>query len=438
MSARLPWGLTWQHFLLTQGLLLVNDLLSRLLLTALCVLTPLAWANPALADNNTQGAMIPAAPKLGAKGWILIDAATGTVITSHNSDKRLPPASLTKMMTAFVTTREIKAGRMKGDDTVTVSENAWRTGGSRMFLDPGSSVSVHDLLSGVIIDSGNDASVALAEHIAGSEGAFVAMMNSTATALGMANTHFMNSTGLPEPEHYSSARDMAMLARAIISEGADSYALYAKKHFTWNGIRQSNRNLLLWRDASFDGLKTGHTDAAGYCLVASSHRNGRRLISVIFGASSTQKRTAETEKLIGYGFRFYDTQTYKKAGEILTRSPLWKGKNRSIALGLLDDMNLTLPKNKNRELETRMQIDGPLEAPIAIGTVVGTLELYDAGHKLGSRPLIALEDVETGSWWKYWWDTTHLFFTQLIRGWFDETAPTLQSPQNTVTASTND
>lgn len=438
MSARLPWGLTWRHLLLTQGLLLVNDLLSRLLLTTLCVLTPLAWATPALADNNTQGAMIPAAPKLGAKGWILIDAATGTVITSHNSDTRLPPASLTKMMTAFVTTREIKAGRMKGDDTVTVSENAWRTGGSRMFLDPGSSVSVHDLLSGVIIDSGNDASVALAEHIAGSEGAFVAMMNSTATALGMANTHFMNSTGLPEPEHYSSARDMATLARAIISEGADSYALYAKKHFTWNGIRQSNRNLLLWRDASFDGLKTGHTDAAGYCLVASSHRNGRRLISVIFGASSTQKRTAETEKLIGYGFRFYDTQTYKKAGEILTWSPLWKGKNRSIALGLLDDMTLTLPKNKNRELETRMQIDGPLEAPIAIGTVVGTLELYDAGHKLGSRPLIALEDVETGSWWKYWWDTTHLFFTQLIRGWFDETAPTWQSPQNTVTASTND
>ncbi|PKH39689.1 serine-type D-Ala-D-Ala carboxypeptidase [Pseudomonas sp. 43NM1] len=396
-------------------------LLFRFLLTVLCEITPLAWANPALADNNTRGAMIPAAPKLGAKAWILIDAATGTVITSHNSDRRLPPASLTKMMTAFVSSREIKARRMNADAMVTVSENAWRTGGSRMFLDPGSSVSVHDLLSGVIIDSGNDASVALAEHVAGTEGVFVGMMNSTATTLGMANTHFMNSTGLPEPEHYSSARDMATLARAIISEGSDYYGLYAKKHFTWNGIRQANRNLLLWRDASFDGLKTGHTEAAGYCLVASSHRSGRRLISVIFGASSTQKRTAETERLMGYGFRFYDTQTYKKAGEILTWSALWKGKNRSIALGLLDDMTLTLPKNKNRDLETRIEIDGPLEAPIAMGTVLGKLELYDAGQKLGSRPLIALEDGEPGNWWTRWWDTAHLFFTQMILGWFEET-----------------
>lgn len=399
----------------------MKSLLFRLVFTVLCVTTPIVWANPALADNNTRGEMIPAAPKLGAKAWILLDTATGTVITSHNSDMRLPPASLTKMMTAFVTTREIKAGRMKGDDTATVSENAWRTGGSRMFLDPGSSVSVHDLLRGVIIDSGNDASVALAEHVAGSEGVFVGMMNSTASTLGMSNTHFVNSTGLPDPEHYSSARDMATLARAIISEGADSYALYAKKYFTWNGIRQANRNLLLWRDASFDGMKTGHTEAAGYCMVASSQRAGRRLISVILGASSTQKRTAETEKLMGYGFRFYDTQTYKKAGEILTWSALWKGKERSIAVGLLDDMTLTLPKNKNRELETRLEIDGPLEAPIAVGTVVGRLDLYDAGQKLGSQPLIALEDGEIGSWWKRWWDTTHLFFTKMIRGWFDET-----------------
>ncbi|MEO6676332.1 MAG: D-alanyl-D-alanine carboxypeptidase family protein [Pseudomonas sp.] len=393
-------------------------LLFRLVLTLLCITTPI----DALADNNSLGAMIPAAPKLGAKAWILIDAATGTVITSHNSDRRLAPASLTKMMTAFVTTREIKAGRTKADGMVTVSENAWRTGGSRMFLDPGSSVSVHDLLSGVIIDSGNDASVALAEHVAGSEGVFVGMMNSTATALGMNNTHFMNSTGLPEPEHYSSARDMATLARAIISESADSYALYAKKHFTWNGIRQANRNLLLWRDASFDGLKTGHTEAAGYCMVASSHRGGRRLISVIFGASSTHTRTNETEKLIGYGFRFYDTQTYKKAGEILAWSALWKGKNRSIAVGLLDDMTLTLPKDKHRKVETRLELDEPLEAPITAGTIVGRLDLYDADQKLGSLPLIALEDAASGNWWTRWWDTMHLFFTQTIRGWFDDTA----------------
>lgn len=395
-------------------------LLSPLLLTVFCLTMPVVFANHALAETNAPRAMIPAAPKLGAKAWILIDAATGSVITSHNSDKRLPPASLTKMMTAFVATREIKAGRMKDDDSVSISENAWRTGGSRMFLDPGSSVSVHDLLSGVIIDSGNDASVALAEHVAGSEGAFVGMMNSTASVFGMSNTHFVNSTGLPDPEHYSSARDMALLARAIISQGADSYTLYSKKHFSWNGIRQANRNLLLWRDSSFDGLKTGHTEAAGYCMVASSHRAGRRLISVIFGASSAHKRTAETEKLMGYGFRFYDTQTYKKAGEILTWSALWKGKERLIALGLLDDMTLTLPKNENREVETRLEIDGPLEAPISAGTVVGRLDLYDAEQKLGSLPLVALEDGEPGVWWKRWWDTMHLFFYQTIRGWFDE------------------
>ncbi|EPA96646.1 serine-type D-Ala-D-Ala carboxypeptidase [Pseudomonas sp. G5(2012)] len=396
-------------------------LLSLLVLTMFCLM-PVVLANPALAETHSPGTMIPAPPKLGAKAWILIDAATGSVITSHNSEMRLPPASLTKMMTAYVTTGEIKAGNLKADDSSTVSENAWRTGGSRMFLDPGSSVSVHDLLSGVIIDSGNDASVALAEHVAGSEAAFVGMMNSTASVLGMGNTHFMNSTGLPDPEHYSSARDMALLARAIISQGANSYALYSKKHFSWNGIRQANRNLLLWRDASFDGLKTGHTEAAGYCMVASSHRVGRRLISVIFGASSAHKRTAETEKLMGYGFRFFDTQTYKKAGEILTWSALWKGKERLIAVGLLDDLTLTLPKNENREVETRLKIDGPLEAPISAGTIVGKLDLYDAEQKLGSLPLIALEDGEPGVWWIRWWDSMHLFFYRTVLGWFDEPA----------------
>lgn len=399
----------------------MKSLLLRLVLTVLCVTTPLVCISHARAEPSTRGAMIPAAPKLGAKAWILIDAATGSVITSHNSDMRLPPASLTKMMTALVITREIKAGRMKENDTVTVSENAWRTGGSRMFLDPGSSVSIHDLLKGVIIVSGNDASVALAEHAAGSESVFVGMMNATATTLGMGNTHFMNATGLPEPAHYSSARDMATLAAAIIGEGTGSYMLYAKKHFTWNGIRQANRNLLLWRNSSFDGLKTGHTEAAGYCMVASSHRAGRRLISVILGASSTHKRTAETEKLMGYGFRFYDTKTYVEGGEILTESALWKGKQRSIALGLLDDLTLTLPKNTNRKVETRFEIDGPLEAPIAAGTIVGRLELYDDGRKLGSRPLIALEYEEAGTWWTRWWDTMHLFFFRIIRNWFADT-----------------
>jgi len=399
----------------------VRYLLFLRVLTVLCVTPPLLWANDAPAANVTRGAMIPAAPKLGAEAWILIDAATDSVITSHNSDARLPPASLTKLMTAYVATRELKSGRISADDKVVVSENAWRTGGSRMFLEPGSSASVHDLLSGVIIDSGNDASVALAEHIAGSEGGFVGMMNSTASTLGLINTHFMNSTGLPDPEHYSSARDMATLALKVINEGTTYYPLYAKKTFTWNGIQQSNRNALLWRNSIYDGLKTGHTEAAGYCLVASAQRDGQRLISAVLGASSTRKRAEETEKLMGYGFRFYDTQTYKKGGEVLAQAALWKGKQPSISVGLLDDMILTLPKNANRKIEMRLAFDGPIEAPITAGTVIGRLDLFDAEHKLGGRPLVVLVDAEQGYWWTRWWDTVHLFFTQTIRGWFDET-----------------
>ncbi|MFL1492106.1 D-alanyl-D-alanine carboxypeptidase family protein [Pseudomonas antarctica] len=389
-------------------------------LTVLCVTPPLLWANAALAANATLGAMIPAAPKLGADAWILIDAATNKVITSHNSDARLPPASLTKLMTAYITTHELKSGLIKASDEVVVSENAWRTGGSRMFLKPGSSASVHDLLSGVIVDSGNDASVALAEHIAGSEAGFVGMMNSTASTLGMLNTHFMNATGLPDPEHYSSARDMATLARKVINEGTTYYPLYAKKTFTWNGIQQSNRNTLLWRNATYDGLKTGHTEAAGYCLVASAQRDGQRLISAVLGASSAHKRTAETEKLMGYGFRFYATQTYKKGGEVLSQVALWKGIQPYVNVGLLEDMTLTLPKNKNRDVEMRLAFDGPIEAPITAGTVVGRLDLFDAEHKLGSRPLVVLVDAEQGHWWQRWWDTVHLFFTQTVRSWFDE------------------
>lgn len=399
----------------------MSYLLFLRVLTVLCVTPSLFWVNDALAGSPTLGAMIPAAPKLGAEAWILINATTDTVITSHNSDARLAPASLTKLMTAYIATRSLKSGLINATDKVIVSENAWRTVGSRMFLKPGSSASVHDLLSGVIIDSGNDASVALAEHIAGSEGVFVGMMNSTASTLGMINTHFMNATGLPDPEHYSSARDMATLAREVINEGSSYYPLYATKTFTWNGIKQSNRNALLWRNSIYDGLKTGYTQAAGYCLVASAQRDGQRLISAVLGASSAHKRTTETEKLMGYGFRFYDTETYKKGGEVLSQAALWKGKQRSIAVGLLDDMTLTLPKNKNREVEMRLAFDGPIEAPITAGTVIGRLDLFDAEHKLGSRPLVVLVDAEQGHWWTRWWDTVHLFFTQTIRGWFDKT-----------------
>ncbi|WP_268798752.1 D-alanyl-D-alanine carboxypeptidase family protein [Pseudomonas huanghezhanensis] len=359
--------------------------------------------------------MTPSPPQLSAQAWVLMDAASGDIITSHAEHEHLPPASLTKLMTVYVATNEIQANRLKADDLVTISENAWRTEGSRMFLDPRSQVSVHDLLSGIVIDSGNDASVALLEHVAGSQDSFADLMNATAQKLGLTDTHFINPTGLPAPEHYSSAEDMARLARAIITDESAYYGLYKQKYFTWNNIRQPNRNLLLWRDKSVDGLKTGHTEAAGYCMVTSAVRDGRRLITAVFGSTSMNNRANDAQKLLSYGFRFYDTQTYTKAGQVLARPVLWKGEQRTLEVGLLDDISLTLPKNQNRKLETRLNLDDPLVAPIAQGAVVGSLELYEGDQKLASRPLIALQDGESAGWWIRTWDSLKLF----IRGFFN-------------------
>ncbi|MCD5994953.1 D-alanyl-D-alanine carboxypeptidase [Pseudomonas sp. CDFA 602] len=364
--------------------------------------------------------MIPPAPQLNAKSWVLMDAGSGDIITSYAPNERLPPASLTKLMTVYVATDQIQTHRLKADDLVTVSENAWRTGGSRMFLDPRSQVPVQDLLRGIVIGSGNDASVALAEHIAGSEDSFADLMNATAQKLGLQDTHFLNPTGLPAPEHYSSAEDMANLARAIIADESDYYSLYKQKHFTWNGIRQPNRNLLLWRDSSVDGLKTGHTEAAGYCMVTSAVRDGRRLITAVFGSSSKANRANDAGKLLTYGFRFFDTQTYAKATQVLANPLIWKGENRTLPVGLLDDLSLTLPKNPNRKTETRLTIDEPLVAPIAMGAVVGSLTLYEGDEKLATRPLIALEAQATGGWWSRTWDTLKLFFLNLFGAYAPE------------------
>ncbi|WP_095094436.1 D-alanyl-D-alanine carboxypeptidase family protein [Pseudomonas sp. Irchel 3A5] len=361
----------------------------------------------------TPGAMIPSPPQLSASAWVLMDANTGHVIVEHNADERLPPASLTKLMTVYVATRDIQAGQLKPDELVTVSENAWRTEGSRMFIDPGSSVSVHDLLQGIVIDSGNDASVALAEHIAGSTDSFASLMNKTAQSLGLSNTHFDNPTGLPEPDHYSSAHDMAMLAQSIINDESAYYPLYKKKHFTWNGIRQPNRNLLLWRDKTVDGLKTGHTEAAGYCMVTSAVRDGRRLITAVFGSSSALARATDTEKLLTYGFRFYENQTFEKALQPLSRPRVWKGAENTLAVGVLDDITLTTPKGSHKP-ETRVHIDAPLIAPVEEGAVVGSIDVFDGEQKLATRPLIALEGVEEGGWWTRWTDAVRLLF----QGWF--------------------
>ena len=374
------------------------------LLAIVTTAASVAWAAPA----------IPSPPQLAAKSYMLMDAASGKVLIESNSDERLPPASLTKLMTAYIATLEIQKGQISDSDLVTVSEKAWRTGGSRMFIQVNTQVSVDDLLHGIIIQSGNDASVAMAEHIAGSEEAFADMMNTTAQRLGMSNTHFMNATGLPDPEHYSSAHDMAKLARAIIYQDPAHYAIYAQKEFFWNNIKQPNRNLLLWRDKTVDGLKTGHTEEAGYCLVASAVRDGMRLISVVFGTDSEQARAAETQKLLTYGFRFFETRTFYQKGVELAQQQVWKGQQSQVKAGLAEDLTLTLPRGQLDKLQASMSFSDTLIAPISQGQVVGKVEVKLGEEVLHSADLVALEAVEEGGLFRRVWDSIRLFFYSLF------------------------
>ena len=383
----------------------ITSFAQRLLVSFLLVATPAAWA----ADQA-----IPAPPQLAAKAYVLMDGASGQVLIENNGDERLPPASLTKLMTAYIATNEIQAGRIGESDMVTVSEHAWRTGGSRMFIQVGTQVSVSDLLHGIIIQSGNDASVAIAEHIAGSEDAFADMMNTTAQKLGMTNSHFMDATGLPNPDHYSSAKDMAVLARAIIYGEPTHYAIYAQKEFFWNNIKQPNRNLLLWRDKTVDGLKTGHTEEAGYCLVASALRDGQRMIAVVFGTASEQARAAETQKLLTYGFRFFETQTFYQKGAELAKAPVWKGTTREVRAGLAEDLSMTLPRGQIKALQASMTLNPQLVAPIAKGDVIGKVEVKLQDKVVHSADLIALEAVEEGGIFRRLWDSIRLFFYGLF------------------------
>jgi D-alanyl-D-alanine carboxypeptidase (penicillin-binding protein 5/6) len=362
---------------------------------------------------------IPSPPQLAAKSYVLMDGASGKVLVENNGDQRLPPASLTKLMTAYIATLEIRKGKIGEQDLVTVSEHAWRTGGaasggSTMFLPLNSQVKVDDLLHGIIIQSGNDASIALAEYIAGSEDAFADMMNETAEKLGMKNSHFMNATGLPHPEHYSSAHDMAILARAIINEDQQHYAIYSQKEFFWNNIKQGNRNLLLWRDSTVDGLKTGHTEEAGFCLVASAVREGARMITSVFGTDSEKTRAAETQKLLTYGFRFFETQTFYKAGQELAQAQVWKGTTRQVKAGLAQDLSLTLPKGQVKQLQASMVLEPQLVAPLKVGDVIGKVEVKLGAEVVHSADLIALEPVEEGGFFRRLWDSIRLFFYGLF------------------------
>lgn|SRR5690554_438884 len=357
---------------------------------------------------------IPAMPALAAKSYVLMDAATGQVLVEHNAHEALPPASLTKLMTAYIATKEIRSGQIGEQDLVTVSEKAWRTGGSRMFIEVGKQVSVDDLLHGIIIQSGNDASVAMAEYIAGSEEAFSDMMNQQAAALQLSNTSFRNATGLPAEGHYSSAFDMARLARAIIDEDPEHYAIYAQKEFIWNDIRQQNRNLLLWRDSTVDGLKTGHTEEAGYCLVASAVRDDMRLISVIFGARDESSRAAETQKLLTYGFRFFESRTLYKKNTVLTSSQVWKGQQAQVEAGLAADLALVVPRGKADQIIAEAVLDERIVAPVRAGQKLGSIEVRLEGELLHTADLVALGEVEQGGIFKRIWDSLRLFIFNLF------------------------
>ena len=378
---------------------------SRLITFFIALLMPL---------GATADSLIAKPPQIAASGYILMDAASGQVLVAHNADEKLPPASLTKMMTAYVADHELERGNINLKDQVLVSVKAWRTGGSRMFIREGTSVSVEDLLKGIIIASGNDASVALAEHIAGSEDSFADLMNRHADRLGMHTSRFRNATGLPADGHFSSARDMATLALAIINDFPEHYALYAEKSYTYNNITQQNRNLLLWRDASVDGLKTGHTEEAGYCLVASAKQGNQRLISVVMGTDSEQARAVETQKLLTWGFRFFETYHAYSAGDVLSQVRVWMGESNQLDIGPLTDLVMTIPRDSQKDLKAEMKVHPEIRAPIRKGDTLGNVVITLNDEVLLDRPLVALNDVEQAGFFKRLWHSIQLFFRGLF------------------------
>lgn len=336
------------------------------------------------------------------------------ILVEQNADMRVEPASITKLMTAYVVFNELDEGNITLEETVAVSEKAWRTGGSRMFIDPAMQVSVEDLVRGMVIQSGNDASVALAEHVAGSEEAFASLMNHFAEILGMGSTNFMNSTGLPDPEHYTTARDIALLSAATVRDFPDYYSWYAEKEFTFNNIRQHNRNTLLWRDPAIDGLKTGHTEAAGYCLAASAKRDGMRLISAVMGSSSESSRASESQTLLNYGFRFFETVQLYEAGKELARARVWKGLTEEVTLGLSEPLFVTIPRGRYDDLEAQVEMQPQLTAPLEAAVIVGKINVQLGEELIAERDLVTLSAVEEAGFFGSAWDSMKLWMDSLF------------------------
>jgi D-alanyl-D-alanine carboxypeptidase (penicillin-binding protein 5/6) len=319
------------------------------------------------------------------------------VLAEKETDKRVEPASITKLMTAYLVDKAIADGDVSLDEMVTISEKAWRMKGSKMFVEVGKQVSVEDLMKGLIIQSGNDATVALAEHIAGSESAFAGYMNHQAQLLGMTNSNFVNSTGWPHADHYSTARDIATLTRAMIREFPESYRLYREREFTFNEIRQYNRNRLLWKDDTIDGVKTGHTEAAGYCLVSSALRGDMRLISVVLGAKSDKARTQSSQALLNYGFRFFETHRLYRAHEVLKTARIWYGEQEQITMGVSRDIFITIPRGRYRDLDASMDIDSEISAPVVRGTQLGRISVTLDGEAIVSEDIVATQTIDEGS-----------------------------------------
>lgn len=359
---------------------------------------------------NSIAAILPAPPDINAVSYLVKDFNSGRVLAEKNIDQRVEPASLTKMMTTYIVSNEIQEGSINMEEMVLVSEKAWRMEGSRMFIEVGKEVSVEDLLRGVIIQSGNDASVALAEHIAGTEEVFAAIMNQYAARLGMNDTNFENSTGLPGENHYTTARDLATLAEAIIRDHPDIYEWHSIKEFTFNDIKQPNRNLLLWRDDSVDGIKTGHTEKAGYCLVASAKRNDMRIISVVMGTEGMESRARASSSLFGYAFRFFETHKYYSKGEQVTSTAIWKGEVDNVELGIESDLWLTIPRGQLKNIQPVVGINQNITAPIGMNMVLGNVNLILDDEQLATLPLIALDAVPEGGIIKRIQDEIKLFF----------------------------
>ena len=368
---------------------------------------------PFCMDLSAQS-LVPKAPKLNLSSYILIEASTNTVIAEFNSDNQIAPASMTKVMSGYVIADQIANGSISLDDKVLISEKAWKTGGSKMFIEAGKRVSVKDLLSGIIIQSGNDATIAMAEYVAGSEEGFVDFMNAYASEMGLTNSLFQNSTGFSNPNHFTSAKDLAKLTQALINNFPDHYATYKEKEFTFSGIRQLNRNKLLWRDDSVDGVKTGHTDSAGFCLISSAQRNDMRLIAVVAGSESENERLIASQRLLEYGFRFYATQKLVSQEINVTTAKVWGGKANEVALGSTKDIYLTLPRSEFKNIKANYQFNNNLQAPIEIGQMIGSIEFTSNDRVVLSAPLVAIETVEAKGFFGMLWSRLVYWITNLF------------------------